>query len=72
LLIELVPKYVIEITLHRIEYLKSAALVVKSDKPRVICLLCFIRKPQPLADRYTLYQKICSYEHIDLTLKTLL
>ena len=29
----------IEITLTRIEYLKSSAVVVESDEPKVICLL---------------------------------
>jgi hypothetical protein len=37
-----VPKYVIEITLPRIEYVKSAALVVESDELKVIALGSFI------------------------------
>jgi hypothetical protein len=39
--IESAPKYVIEITLPRIEYVKSAALVVEFDESKVICLLSF-------------------------------
>jgi hypothetical protein len=41
-LIEPALEYVIEITLARIEYVKSVAvLLVDSDEPKVICLLLF-------------------------------
>jgi hypothetical protein len=41
--IEPAPKYVIEITLARIEYVKSAAPVVESDGLKVIALGSFIQ-----------------------------
>jgi hypothetical protein len=44
-LIEPAPEYVIEITLARIEYVKSVAvLLVEFDEPKVICLLSFTRE----------------------------
>jgi hypothetical protein len=44
--IEPEPKYVIEITLHLIVYLKSSVAVVDSDAPKLIRLLSFLREFQ--------------------------
>ena len=66
-----VPKYVIEITLPDIEYLKSA-VAVESDKPKVISLRSFIREFQLNCPVHTLSSKLCSFEHNNRKLKTLL
>jgi hypothetical protein len=50
------PKYVIDITLPDIEYLKSAA-AVESDKPKAIWLLSF-NANSSLTARWTLYQAV--------------
>jgi hypothetical protein len=56
--IEPVPKYVIEITLPDIEYLKSA-VAVDSDNPKVISLRSFIREFQLNCPAHALSSKRC-------------
>jgi hypothetical protein len=71
-LIEPAPEYVIEITLARIEYVKSvAALAVNSDGPKLICLLFFTALVRTLPNLRASRQAVSACVFRNRVLKTL-